>query len=144
MREEEQELKDSGKRREFCTGSVRDDATGKGRPSLMPILALIKLSKHFEKGCNKYGDRNWEKGQPYSVYYDSATRHLMQWWGGADDEDHLTAYAWNALCLLDTHLRTNSGLLGRELDDRPQRLLVEGVGSDVVEALESLRDNIKK
>lgn len=118
-------LKDSGERRKFMTGSVRDASTGKGRPSLLPIMALIEVSKHFEKGAIKYDERNWELGQPYSSYYDSAQRHLMKFWGGATDEDHLTAYAWNALCQLDTFLRVKKGMLPEELDDRPDVLFDE-------------------
>lgn len=118
-------LKDSGKRRSFESGSVRDDASGKGRPSLMPILALQAVSGHFEKGAEKYSARNWEKGQPYSSYFDSATRHLHKWWGGATDEEHLSAYAWNALCQLETFLRVERGILPKELDDRPEGLFDE-------------------
>ena len=115
---DESGLKDSGERREFASGSVRDMAEGKGMPSLMPILALIALSQHFEKGCKKYGKRNWEQGQPYSSFYESADRHMKKWFGGAEDEDHLVAYVWNAICQRETDLRVKKGILPKELDDR--------------------------
>jgi len=118
-------LKDSGERRAFESGSVRDTSTGKGSPSLLPILALTKVSQHFEKGAIKYAARNWEKGQPFSAFYDSGYRHLMKFWGGATDEDHLTAYAWNALCLLETFLRVEREILPAELDDRGECLCDE-------------------
>ena len=51
--EDKSGLKDSGERRQFSTGSVRDRRSGKGSPALMPILALIALPKHFEKGFRK-------------------------------------------------------------------------------------------
>lgn len=38
------ELKDSGERREFSTGAVRDMAEGKGRFDLAPLLTLGKLA----------------------------------------------------------------------------------------------------
>src|SRR5690554_4349458 len=98
-------IKDSGARRKFDTGAVRDIAEGKGRCDLLPLgiiadrlndkvfefiedyirmgelaslwmaldefigkddkqwySALLDVSKHYEAGCAKYGDRNWEKG----------------------------------------------------------------------------------
>jgi hypothetical protein len=36
-------IKDSGERRSFDTGAVRDIQTGKGRPSLMPIRVVGKM-----------------------------------------------------------------------------------------------------
>lgn len=90
-------LKDSGNRREFETGAVRDMQEGKGRCDLLPACALIRLSKHYEAGAMKYEDRNWEKGIPISVMIDSAMRHLLKYMDGQTDEDHLTAVAWNIL-----------------------------------------------
>ena len=56
-------LPDSGGRTEFETGSVRDSMEGKGCPNQLPIAALKAASRRFEQGANKYGSRNWEKGQ---------------------------------------------------------------------------------
>jgi hypothetical protein len=36
-------IKDSGERREFPTGAVRDIQEGKGRPTLMPLQVVSKL-----------------------------------------------------------------------------------------------------
>lgn len=110
---------DSGERRAFSTGSVRDVREGKGRFDLMPWDALERLSQHFEAGCAKYGDRNWERGQNLNSYFDSATRHLQKWHRRQDDEDHLVAACWNTLAALATALRIKRGLLPAELDDRP-------------------------
>ena len=119
-------IKDSGKEhRKFNTGSVRDNAEGKGRPSLMPLLALEEVSKTFEAGAAKYQERNWEKGQPLSSYMDSLTRHMHKFFGGATDENHASQMAWNALCMLETHLRVQKGLLPEELDDRPETIYPE-------------------
>ena len=184
-------IKDSGTRREFDTGSVRDAAGGKGRMDLLPVFALeklqsfafsgkligflesirktgwleepseelilsswmchyrairgydrdyliaaacltlwaldeeesgckpsikilasempwigmIRLSKLYEAGCLKYGDRNWEKGQPVWVYLDSGARHLAKHMAGWTDEDHLNAAAWNQMSALETLIR---------------------------------------
>ena len=106
--------------RVFTTGSRRDGRGGKGRCDLLPARALLRLARHFEGGATKYGDRNWERGQPLSVYADSGLRHLLQALAGRADEDHFIAAAWNLLCLVDTQERIAAGLLPRELDDLPK------------------------
>ena len=95
-------IQDSGTRREFNSGAVRDMAEGKGRMDLLPACAIIRLSKHFENGAKKYEERNWEKGIPTHSYIDSAIRHLMKYLDGATDEDHLCAAAWNCMCCMWT------------------------------------------
>jgi len=112
-------VKDSGKRQEFGTGSVRDTNIGKGRFDLMPPYALLRLAQHYENGAEKYGDRNWEKGQPLSRYVDSALRHMLKLLMGLEDEDHLSAAAWNILAVVETQMRIRLGLLPKELDDLP-------------------------
>lgn len=108
-------IKDSGERRKFESGAVRDIQEGKGRCDLLPLKVIadfyragdieeiarplefindfmktgetnnlyyalyevidsgwfedeedmiLEVSKHFEEGAKKYGDRNWEKGIP--------------------------------------------------------------------------------
>jgi hypothetical protein len=95
-------IKDSGNRTEFDTGAVRDIGEGKGRCDLLPMCALIRLSKHYEAGALKYGERNWEKGIPVHSYMDSAMRHVLKYMDGQKDEDHLCAAAWNLLCAMWT------------------------------------------
>ena len=113
-------LKDSGARREFGTGSVRDVREGKGRFDLLPPRALLAVAQHFEDGAKKYGDRNWEKGQTLSAYYDSATRHGVKELMGMTDEPHARAAAWNWLAYLETKALIAEGLLPAELDDMPK------------------------
>lgn len=112
-------IKDSGSRTDFGTGSVRDLQDGKGRFDLLPWMSLWALAKHYEAGCKKYGDRNWEKGQTISSYVNSAMRHLAKFIFGYDDENHLIACAWNVLCAYETLIRVNEGLLPDRLDDLP-------------------------
>ena len=88
-------IKDSGHRREFPTGAVRDMAEGKGRYDLLPWEAIHELALHCEQGALKYGERNCEKGIPISSLIDSAFRHLSKYMQGADDEPHLRAALWN-------------------------------------------------
>ena len=144
-------IKDSGERREFETGAVRDIQEGKGRCDLLPLMqvaeliasmttpdvvisdlaqyqrtknavylfdaikafsaklgwstetAMLEVSKHFEAGCQKYGERNWEKGIPEHCYIDSAVRHYLKWLDGMTDEPHDRAVLWNLICLWWTH-----------------------------------------
>lgn len=86
---------DSGKRETFDTGSRRDTREGKGRYDLLPFYALERLAAHYENGAIKYGDRNWELGQPIARYIDSCIRHLSKWMQGYNEEDHLAAAGWN-------------------------------------------------
>ena len=44
-------IKDSGERTEFSSGAVRDMHEGKGRMDLLPLTAIIELSKHCEEGA---------------------------------------------------------------------------------------------
>lgn len=137
------EIKDSGARREFETGAVRDIQEGKGRCDLLPLDVVghllinpsfsyinkfvvsgdtdylfraltasgvyndvytmaLEVSKHFEAGCKKYGERNWEKGIPVRCYVDSAVRHYIKWLRGDNDEPHDRAFVWNILCCVWT------------------------------------------
>lgn len=114
------EVKD---KRTFDTGSVRDSRTGKGRFDLLPPAALRRLAQHFERGAEKYGDRNWEKGQPLQSYLDSALRHIFNHQEGMRDEDHLIAAVWNLLVYVETEHRVEAGELPAELDDFPSHRL---------------------
>jgi hypothetical protein len=118
---------DSGKRENFSTGSKRDSRDGKGRFDLLPCRALMKLAQHYEKGSKKYGDRNWEKGQPVSRYFDSALRHTFKYLQGRRDEPHLIAAAWNLLCAIDTEERIKEGNLPKELNDLPAPMIIKKI-----------------
>jgi hypothetical protein len=156
------EILDSGSRRTFITGAVRDDREGKGRFDLVPLVnvgkwkiyeqnriskvasenipyeayiyiqigkflydgnqehlyeclctlaqevfnstdvALLNVTKHYENGLIKYGERNWEKGIPVHSYIDSACRHLCKYHMNYTDEPHELAFIWNILCCLWT------------------------------------------
>jgi hypothetical protein len=118
-------VKDSGERQEFSTGARRDTQTGKGRFDLLPVNAMFRLAKHFENGAVKYGDSNWLKGIPLSRYLDSLLRHTFKLAGGLEDEDHLAAIIWNAMCLLETQELIRQGKLPEELANLPDPVLDE-------------------
>lgn len=118
-------IKDSGQRRGFKTGSVRDMAIGKGMPQLLSPIVEQELAKHFEKGGLKYGLRNWEKGQPLSELLGSARRHELKYRIGETDENHLIAWLWNVYCFVHTKYCIDLGILPRELDDLPTYLPIK-------------------
>ena len=108
-------LKDSGERRQFDTGAIRDRAVGKGRYDLLSTQMLMRLARHYEAGSIKYSDRNWEKGMPIGVYVDAAMRHFIKYIAGWNDEDHLAAVLWNIAAIMFMEERLP------ELDDLPER-----------------------
>lgn len=144
MENAERLIKDSGERREFQSGAVRDIQVGKGRMDLVPLdiiaslmdtpdaasvlyhigefmqtgqdmqlylairafnevrgwttsQALIEVSKQYEEGALKYGERNWEKGIDLHSYIDSGVRHFLKYIDNWDDEPHDRAFLWNML-----------------------------------------------
>ena len=63
---------------------------------------ILELSKHFEKGAEKYEERNWEKGIPEDRYIDSAVRHYLKYLNGENDEEHYISFVWDLFCLIWT------------------------------------------
>lgn len=136
-------VKDSGERRDFGTGSVRDVRTGKGRYDLLPPLVIKRLAQHYENGAVKYGDNNWKLGQPLSGFLDSGLRHGFNLLDLMVDEDHAAAAIWNFAAFMWTAEEIRAGRLPRELDDIgylakleleefPQRVVL-GVDSNALE-----------
>ncbi len=116
------EILDSGSRSEFSTGAVRDIQFGKGRMDLLPVDAIFELARIYEAGCEKYGDRNWERGIPLSRYIDSGLRHIFKFLRGDEDEPHLPMGNWNFSCCNQTGIWIAEGKLPAELDDLPAGL----------------------
>jgi hypothetical protein len=93
-------VKDSGERKVYESGAMRDNNVGKGRMDLLPPEAILRLSRWYESGALKYKDHNWETGMNISRYLDAAIRHLFKYMAGCADEDHLAAVAWNVLAIM--------------------------------------------
>lgn len=108
-------IKDSGNRRQFESGAVRDMQEGKGRMDLLPWAAIMEVSKHCENGAKKYGEHNVDRGIPTHSLCDSAARHLAKYLDGWTDEPHLLAAAWNLLWAIQM------GLKRPEVVDTPWR-----------------------
>lgn len=96
---------DSGKRESYKSGMRRDTQDGKPRfdlvvPELIPYerQMLTRWAALMSRGAEKYGDRNWEKGnglEELNRAKASAYRHFMQWLCGEEDEDHAAAVFFN-------------------------------------------------
>jgi len=114
-------IKDSGNRRKFETGAVRDRIVGKGLPTLRSPISNRRVNKHFETGAIKYDLRNWEKGMPVIEFLNSAQRHLDEYLEGNRSEDHLSAAEWNVHCAIHIEEMVKRGVLGRELLNGLQR-----------------------
>ena len=110
-------LEDSGARREFVTGSMRDVDTDKPRYDLIPPEGLYRLAMLYTRGAKKYAPRNWEKGQPCSVVLASMMRHVEKYRQGDRTEDHLAAVAWNAFAIMTFEDRVEAGELPPQLLD---------------------------
>ena len=109
------EIKDSGERTLFVSGAVRDMHEGKGDMVSLPNSAILRLSKHYESGAKKYGRWNYTKGIPVSSFLDSALRHIFKYLDGWDDEDHMSAAAFNILGAMEMEAKH------KELIDIPNR-----------------------
>lgn len=92
-------IKDNGARESFASGAIKEPKNGQGRFDLISVPALMRLAVWYEKGAEKYADRNWEKGIPAHKLFNSAMRHMLKWIFGWRDEDHLAAAVWN-LCAI--------------------------------------------
>ena len=96
---------DSGQHQSYESGMRRDTQEGKPRfdlviPELLPYESqmLTRWAALMSRGAEKYGDRNWEKGnglEELNRAKASAHRHLMQWLCGEEDEDHAAAVFFN-------------------------------------------------
>lgn len=109
--------KDSGERRQFTTGAVRDITTGKPDFSLISPFAMKRLAMLMVRGAEKYGKFNWTKGMNFSTFWESFSRHANQFYmQESPEEDHLAAILFNIMAIM--HFQE----IGREeeLNDLPK------------------------
>ncbi len=101
----------------YITGSVRSQENGRGRFDLVPPEFIARLAVRLEAGAEKYGEHNWEKGQPLSRYLSSLNRHILQFTVGMTNEDHLAAAEFNLAALQWTLAMVLQGKLPDVLND---------------------------
>lgn len=97
------------------------DLAGRSKPQLhlIPLPALLSVSRVMELGSAKYGPHNW-RDQPigHTPYISAMMRHLIAFSGGEDldpesGQSHLAHIASGAMILLDAREA------GTAKDDRP-------------------------
>ena len=88
--------------RSFETGAIRDTSEGKPPMELMPWDLMDRLANHYGKGATKFGVNNWRLGQPKTAVFASMMRHLIKYFMGMEDEDHLAAFMWGGFNLMHT------------------------------------------
>jgi hypothetical protein len=81
--------------------------------------AIERLAIHYEKGAEKYHDRNWELGGKLSRHFNSAMRHIFKAIAGMTDEDHESAAVWNLFCIMHHEVMIKRGIIPAEFDDMP-------------------------
>jgi hypothetical protein len=124
-------IKDTGKREDMSTGSRRDTNEGKPRPDLINPLVLRRLGYHFGGGCEKYGERNFELGQPTGRYWESHDRHVLDKKEGLKDEDHLSAAIWNLMGIMLNEEMVKRGIYPPEIDNATDYTCKEGFDNTV-------------
>jgi hypothetical protein len=114
------QLTSSGTHQSFGTGlAVRDTATDKPRPDLISPFAEERQGNWLRMGAERYAERNWENGIPFSRCMASLKRHVMKYQQGLQDEDHLAAIMFNAMALIHYEEMIERGVLPAELNDMP-------------------------
>lgn len=98
-----QELVDSGDRREFATGAVRDMAQGKGRCDLIPAGALQRM---FQNRHKEFQD-SWCAKTKESAQL--AYAYLLQYLDGDRDVDHLALSADLLMYIMEFEDGGNAG-----------------------------------
>lgn len=92
-------VKDSGERKQFASGMVRDVDANKVFWSLIASGPMLRRwAEHLTAGANKYARDNWmlaEGNEELVRFRESAFRHFIQWYYGEMDEDHGAAVFFN-------------------------------------------------
>lgn len=113
-------LKSSGEQQSFGEGrAVRDSDPTKPRPDLISPFAEERVGHWLRMGAERYAERNWERGMPFSRCVASLRRHVMRYQQGMRDEDHLAAIIFNAMALIHYEEMVQRGVLPAALNDLP-------------------------
>lgn len=74
------------------------------RYDLISPIAMRRIAETYAEGSIKYGDRNWEKGLPFSNILNHVLAHIYEYMDGAslddDAEDNLAHAAWGLIALM--------------------------------------------
>ena len=75
------------------------------RFDLLPVGPLTEVARLYGRGAEKYADRNWENGYPWSLSFAAMQRHAWAFWGGEsidpeNERHHLASVIFHALALM--------------------------------------------
>jgi hypothetical protein len=99
--------------------TAKKDDEGKRRLDLLPLSALVEVTKVLEHGAIKYGEWNWRNGMKWGRLYAAVLRHLWAWWRGArTDPESGLSHLSHAACTILFLLAYEAEVLGQ--DDRPE------------------------
>lgn len=93
-------IKDSGQRKEFSNGFVRDLDSDKLRRDLIPLQPLERVAKQYTEWMLKYWENNWMLARwkvAVERFKQSWWRHFISWQKWEYDENHDAACVFNIL-----------------------------------------------
>lgn len=81
------------------------------RFDLLPVEPLTEVARLYGRGAEKYADRNWELGYPWSLSFAAMQRHAWLFWGGESidpetQRHHLASVVFHALALMEFEARS--------------------------------------
>jgi len=111
--------KDSGARYKEASGFQRDTQDNKPRfnlllPKNVPYKEqfLVQFAELLGRGAQKYAERNWEQAESETALErakESLLRHAIQACCDEDDEDHISAVAFNAMFIKTLRYKIKNG-----------------------------------
>ena len=108
---------------------------GKTRHDLVPAFAQEQYAKVLTKGAEKYAQRNWEKGMPWSKVTASLKRHVLAFERG-EDYDPETGLLHMAHVMCNAAFLTEYYRIYPQGDDRPHAYLdAPRIGLDIDEVI---------
>lgn len=128
----------------FDTGAVRDRDSRIGRYDLISPIGLRCLAQRCESGCDKYPERNWEKGLPLSNILNHIAVHLNHLMAGihsgshtksaecpvcgrdvvdCSNDDHAGGVMWGGMAFAHITEYIKAGVLPKELNDIPSMMV---------------------
>ena len=91
-----------GSKVKYSTGSQRSSDAEAYRYDLISPIGLKAVARTCAEGAEKYGEFNWEKGQPVPDILNHAIKHIYEFLSGDRSEDHLGHAAWNLMAAIHT------------------------------------------
>jgi hypothetical protein len=108
---------------------------GKSRYDLIPAFAQEQYARVLTKGAEKYAERNWERGMPWSKVLASLERHLYAIKRG-EDVDPETGLLHSAHVMTNAAFLTEYYKIFPQGDDRPTFLTKPSrIGIDIDDVL---------